>query len=141
QFVGVEDTRQVALLLLAAPMDQGRAEQIEGTRSRQYRRADAGVLFVKYDLLRETRTAAAIFLRPGDPDPAGGVHRLLPTDALFQGLEIGGDALVGRVVDANLRRQIGVEPAAELATECRMLRAVGKIHDRDPPGDRLRRGY
>src|SRR5215472_2030625 len=71
-----------------------------------------------------------------EPDPTRGVHRLLPGDALFQCLPVWGDALVGRVVDADLRRQVRLEPAADLAAECRMLRAVGKIHFR--PLRRLR---
>ena len=133
QFVGAKDARQVtALLLVAAPVDEARTEQVEAARPWQNRGAGADILLVEDDLLHEARTTAAIFLGPRDPDPARGVHRLLPLDALFQYRAVGGDALVGRVVDANLGRQVGLEPAAELAAECRMLRAVGKIHGSGP---------
>src|ERR1700730_5094584 len=142
QLVSVKDARQVApLLLVAAPVNEARTQQVKGARGGQYRGAGADILLVEDDLLHEARTAAAIFLGPRDPDPARGVHRLLPLDPLFQCLAVGCDALVGRVVDADLRRQIGLEPAADLAAECRMFRAVGKIHGADPPDDRRRRGY
>src|SRR6266436_8632719 len=129
QFVGAKDARQVApLLLVAAPVNEARTQQVEGARRWQNRGAGTDILLVEDDLLHEIGAAPAIFLGPRDPDPARGVHRLLPLDALFQCRKVGSDALVGRVVDANLGRQVGLEPAAELAAECRMLRAVGKIH-------------
>src|SRR5208337_1454838 len=71
---------------------------------------------------------AAIFLGPGDPDPTGGVHLLLPGDALFQYLAVGRDALVGSVVDADLGRQVGFEPMTKFAAEGSVLGTVGEIH-------------
>jgi len=103
QFVGVEDARQVALLLLLGPpMNEARAEQVEPAGPRQDRSAGAREFLVEDDLLHKVGAAAAILLGPGEPDPARCVHRLLPLDALFQGLAVWGDALVGRVVDADV---------------------------------------
>ncbi len=115
-------------LRLGAALDQGRAEQVDRTRPRQDRRAGAEILLVENNLLHEIGAAPAVFLGPGNPDPAGGVHLFLPGDALFQGLAVGGDALVGGVVDADLGRQVRFEPPAELGAKGGMLRAVGKIH-------------
>src|SRR5439155_6822396 len=73
QFVSVEDARQVAaLLLVAAPVNEARTQQVEGARGRQYRRPGADILFVEDHLLHKARTAAAILLGPRDPDPARG---------------------------------------------------------------------
>ena len=120
------------LLHVAAPVNEARTQQVEAARSWQNRSAGADILLVEDDLLHEIGTAAAILLGPRDPDPARGMHRLLPLDALFQCRAVGCDALVGRVVNADIGGQIGLEPAAELAAERRMLRAVGKIHGSGP---------
>jgi hypothetical protein len=88
----------------------------------------ARVLLVEDDLLHKARAAAAEFLGPGDPDPTRRMHRPLPGDAFFECLAVGGDALVGRVIDANLRRKIGGEPLSEFGAKLGMLRTVGKIH-------------
>src|SRR6516164_10339021 len=83
QLVGIEDARQMALLLfLCPPMNQARAEQIEAACPRQHRRAGVRVLLVEDDLLHKVGAAATIFLWPGEPDPPRGVHHLLPLDAL-----------------------------------------------------------
>ena len=91
-------------------------------------RPGAEIFLVEDHLLHKAGAAPAIFLGPGDPDPAGGVHRLLPGNALFERLAVGRDALVGGIVDADLRRQVGFEPAAELGAEGRVLGAVGEVH-------------
>jgi hypothetical protein len=62
------------LLRFAAPVDEGRAQQVEGARRRQYRSAGAKILLVEDDLLHDIGTAPAIFPAPGDADPAGGAH-------------------------------------------------------------------
>src|SRR5437588_3831548 len=83
--VGAEDPRQMALfLLLGPPVDQRRAQQAEPAGAGQDRGAGAEILLVIDDLLHEAGAAPAIFLGPGKPDPAGGVHPLLPGDALLQ---------------------------------------------------------
>ncbi len=125
-------------------MDQGRAEQVQGVRGRQYRRAGAEIFLVEDHLLHELGAAAAVFVGPGDADPAGRMHLFLPGDALFEDLAVGGDPLVGGVVDLDVVREIGFEPAAKLGAKGRMFRTVGKIHDAlsDPlsvPGAALRR--
>ena len=56
------------------------------------------------------------------------MHLLLPGDALFQSLAVGGDALVGGIVDFDFLGEIVVEPLPELGAESGMLRAVGEIH-------------
>jgi hypothetical protein len=61
------------------------------------------------------------------------VHLLLPGDALFEGLAIGGDALVGGAVDFDVVGGIGLEPVPELGAKGGMFRAVGKIHVSRPP--------
>ena len=126
QLVGAENARQMPLfLLLGSPVDEGRAQQVQRARRRQDGRAGAEIFLVENDLLHKAGAAPAIFLRPGDPDPAGGVHLLLPGNALFQCLAIGRDALVGGIVDADLRRQVFFEPVAEFGAESRVLGAVG----------------
>jgi hypothetical protein len=129
QLVGAEDTRQVALLLfLGAPMDKGRAQQVQCAGCRQDRGASAEIFFVENHLLHKTGAAAAILGGPGNSDPARGVHRLLPGDALFERLTVRRDALVGGIVDADLRRQMGLEPMTEFNPKFCVLRAVGEIH-------------
>ncbi len=133
QLVGAEDLRQMPLLLLfGAPVDEGRAQQVERAGGRQDRGAGAEILLVEDDLLHEIGAAAAIFLGPGNADPAGGVHLLLPGDALFERLAVGRDALVGSIVDTDLGRQIGFEPMAQFGAEFCVLRAVGEIHGGTP---------
>ena len=60
------------------------------------------------------------------------MHCLLPRNALFERLPVGRHALVGGVVDADLGRQVPVQPAPELGAECRVLRAVGEVHSSMP---------
>src|SRR6267154_717950 len=87
ELVGAEDARQVPLfLLLRSPMNERRAQQVQRARRRQHRRTGAEIFLVEDHLLHKARAAPAIFLGPGDADPAGGVHRLLPRNALFEGL-------------------------------------------------------
>ena len=120
--VGAEDLRQMArFLVLGAPVDQRWAEQVEAALARQDRCAGAEILFVPDHLLHEAGAAAAIFLGPGNADPAGGVHLLLPGDALFQDLAIRGNALILRVLNLQIIAEVGVEPSAELATEFGMF--------------------
>ncbi len=127
--VAGQDFRQIALLLfLGAPMDQRRAQQAHADRAGQDRRAGAEILLVEDDLLHEAGAAPAIFLRPGDADPAGGVHFLLPGAAAFQRLAIGRDALVLRVLDLEVVGQVRVEPGAQLAAEGGVFRGVGEVH-------------
>src|SRR5215469_12267382 len=118
------------LLLFRAPVDEGRSQEIKRVCGRQNRPAGAEILFVEDDLLHKAGAAAAIFFGPGDSDPAGCVHLLLPGDALFQCLAVRRDALVGGVVDADLGRQIFLEPIAEFGTKRRVLGAVCEIHRR-----------
>jgi hypothetical protein len=56
------------------------------------------------------------------------VHPLLPRDALFERLPVRRDALISGIVDADLRRKICFDPAAEFGAKRRVLRAVGEIH-------------
>src|SRR5436190_5406 len=59
---------------------------------------------------------------------AGGVRLLLPGAALFEDLAVGGDALILRVLDFEVFRQIGFEPVPELATEGGVLGRIGEVH-------------
>jgi hypothetical protein len=86
------------------------------------------IFLVEYDLLLKTGAGAAILLGPRDPDPAGGMHCLLPRNSLFERLPVGRDALVGASVDTDLRRKVRFEPAPELRMKCRVLEAVGEVH-------------
>src|SRR6266404_204819 len=133
QLVGAEYPRQVALLLLfGPPVDQGRTQQVQRARGRQYRGSGAEIFLVKDDLLHKAGAPPAIFLGPRDPDPAGSVHRLLPSDAFFERLAVRRHALVGGIVDADLRGQIRLEPMAEFGAECSVLGAVGEVHGSGP---------
>ena len=124
-----EDARQMALFLrLGAALDQRRTQEVDGASPRQDRGAGAEILLVENHLLHKAGAAPAIFFRPGNPDPAGGVHLFLPGDALFQGIAVGGDALVGGVIDLDFLGEIVVKPLPELGAESGMLRAVGEIH-------------
>src|SRR3954465_14640834 len=127
--VAAEDLRQVALLLrLGAPMNEGRAQEAHADRAGQDGGAGGEILLVENALLHEAGAAAAIFLRPGQPDPAGGMHLLLPGATLFERLAIRGDALVLRVLDLQILRQIGVEPGAELSAERGVCGRIGEVH-------------
>ncbi len=122
------------LLLLVAPMNERRAQEVEAALARQDRCPDAEVFLVPDHLLHEIGAAPAVFLGPRDPDPAGRVHLLLPGDALYQDLAIGRDALVLRVLDLEILAQICLEPITELAAEGGVLGCVGKIHGGSSPG-------
>src|SRR5260370_5339124 len=129
QLVGAEDARQVPLLLLfGSPMNERRAQQVQRARCRQNRRTGAEIFLVEDHLLHKARAAPAIFFGPGDPDPAGGVHRLLPPNALFECLAVGRHALVGAIVDADLGRQVPFDPTPELSPKSRVLGALGEVH-------------
>ena len=117
-------------LRLGAALDQRRTQEVDRAGSRQDRGAGAEILLVENHLLHKAGAAPAIFLGPGNPDPAGGVHLFLPGDALFQSLAVGGDALVGGIVDFDFLGEIVVKPLPELGAESGMLRAVGEIHVR-----------
>jgi len=129
QLVGAEDAWQMPLLLLfGSPMDERRAQQVQRARRRQNGRTGVEIFLVEDHLLHKAGAAAAIFLGPGDSDPAGGVHLFLPGDALFERFAIRRDALVGGIVDADLGGQVRPEPTAEFGAERRVLWAVGEIH-------------
>src|SRR5947207_4405628 len=135
--VAAEDRWQIPFFLrLGAPMNEGGAEKAHADRARQDRRAGAEILLVEDYLLHKAGAAAAIFLWPGQADPAGRVHPLLPGAALFERLAVGGDALVLRVLDLEIVREIGVEPSAKLTAEFGVVRRIGEIHGRGPPEDR-----
>ena len=127
--VAGQDFRQIALFLfLAAPVDQRRAEQVHADRAGQDRRAGAEILLVEDNLLHEAGAAPAIVLRPGDADPAGRMHLLLPGAAALQRLAIGRDTLVLRILDLEVVGQVGFEPGAELAAEGGVFWSVGEVH-------------
>src|SRR5437763_16990238 len=112
-------------------MGERGAQQVQRARRRKHRRTSAEIFLVEDHLLHKAGATAAIFLGPGDPDPPGGMHRLLPRDALFERLPVGRDTLVGGIVDAGLRRQVRFEPVAKFAAEGRMLGTVGEINGAD----------
>src|SRR5262249_12360355 len=111
-----QDRLEVPLFLgLGAELDQRRTEGIEGAVTGPGRRMCGEILLVEDDLLDEAGAAAAIFLGPGDADPAGGIHLLLPGDAFVERLAVRCDARIRRVLDLEVVGQIGVEPGAEPA--------------------------
>jgi hypothetical protein len=57
------------------------------------------------------------------------VHRLLPDAAALEGLAIGRDAVVGGVVQTQLRREIRGEPVAEFLAKALVLGGELEIHD------------
>jgi hypothetical protein len=131
-----EDPRQVlALLRVGAPVDDRRAHQVQAHRARQHGRARGRVLLLVDDPLDEACPPAAVLRRPVDADPARGVHGLLPRAAALERLTIGGDAVVGGVVQAELGGQVSGQPLAELVAEGVLLGGVLEVHD----GQRLRR--
>src|SRR5947199_11002 len=82
--VEAEDPWQIPFFLLfGARMNEGWAQQAHADRAGQDRRAGAEILFVEDHLLHKAGAAPAIFLWPGQADPAGRVHLLLPRAALF----------------------------------------------------------
>ena len=63
------------------------------------------------------RAAAAVLLRPRDADPAGDVHRLLPSAPALERGAIGRHAVVGRIVETEVSREVRREPVAERLTK------------------------
>src|SRR5260370_7447249 len=117
QLVGAEDARQGPLLLLCgSPMNERRAQQVQRVRCRENRRTGAEIFLVEDHLLHKARAAPAIFFGPGDPDPAGGVHRLLPPNALFEGLAVRRHALVAAISNPALTPQFPFHPPPDLAS-------------------------
>src|SRR5579862_9458910 len=120
--LGAQNLRQMPRFLrLVAPMNEGRAEQVEPALARQDRGAGAEIFLVPDHLLHEIGAAPAIFLGPRDPDPAGFVHLLLPGDALYEDVAVGRDPLVLRVLDLEILREVGLEPVPKLAAELGMF--------------------
>src|SRR5204863_7760931 len=77
--VAAEDLWQIPLLQrLGAQMNEGGAEKAHAARAGQDGRAGAEILLVEDHLLHKAAAAPAIFLWPGQADPAGRVHLLLP---------------------------------------------------------------
>src|SRR5207247_11171324 len=83
----------------------------------QDRRACRGVLLVPDDPLDQAGAATPVLLRPRDPEPTGGVHRLLPRAAALERLAIGCDPIVGRVVETEVGGEVRREPLAKLRAE------------------------
>jgi hypothetical protein len=111
--LGGENARHEARLLRRRPhFDQGGSDHADARIARQHRRPHAEALLVVDELLHQGRPAPAVFLGPGDPDPARLVHDALPGHPALEGIAIGRHPLVGGIVHAELRRQIGREPAA-----------------------------
>jgi hypothetical protein len=127
--VGVLDGWQVTLLLsVGAPVHEGGADQVEAHAARQHRGPRRRVLLVPDDPLDQPGAAPAVLLGPRDADPAGRVHRLLPRAPALEGLAIGRHPVVGRVVEAEVGGQVGLEPAAEFLAERLLLGGVLKVH-------------
>ena len=128
-FFSAEDRGQVpSLLLVGAPVDDGRPHEAQAHVARQHRGACRGVFLVPDHALDQRRAATTVFRRPRDPDPARLVHRPLPAAPTLERFAIGGDAIVGRIVEAQLGRQVGVEPRTKLPAE-RVLRGrVLEVH-------------
>src|SRR5579862_1128931 len=116
------------LLRLGAELDEGWAEQVERAVTGEDRRMRPEILLIEDHLLDKARATPAILLGPRDADPAGGIHFLLPVDALLERLAVGRDARIRRVFDLEIVGQVGVEPGAELAAKRGMFRGVGEIH-------------
>ena len=110
-------------------MDDGRPDQAQPHVPRQHGRAGDGVLLVPDDALDQPGVAAPVLFGPRDADPARGVHRFLPDAAALEGLAIGRDAVVGSVVQTQLRPQIRGEPVAEFLAEALVLGGELEIHD------------
>src|SRR6185312_1095822 len=124
-----EDRGQVALLLrFGAELDQRRPQQPDRAVPGEDRRVRPEILLVEDHLLDKAGAAPAVFLGPGDADPAGGVHLLLPGDALFERLPVGRDARIRCVLNLQIVGQIGLEPGAEFAAKFGVLGGVGEIH-------------
>src|SRR6185503_4470428 len=127
--VAAQDARQVALLLrLGAPLDDGRARHADAGVAGEHGGARPEALLVVDDLLHQGGAAAAVLLGPRDPDPARRVHAALPLAPALEGLAVGGDPLVGRVLDAEIVGEVRVEPAADLGAEALLLGRVGEVH-------------
>ena len=128
--LGGEDAGQEApLLLLPPPLDEGRAGHADARVARQDGGPGAEALLVVDDLLHEGGPAASVFLGPRDAHPAGLEHGPLPPYPALEGRAVRGDALVGGIVDAEITRQVGGEPAPQLLPERFLLRGVVKVHE------------
>ena len=127
--VRVQDRREIAsLLLVGAPVNERRADQIQAHVSRQHRSARGGVLLVPDHALDQAGAAAAVFFRPRDADPTGGVHLRLPEAASLEGFAVRRHAIVGGIVEAQLGRQMLHEPVAELLAKLLVPGRVLEVH-------------
>src|SRR6202040_3079942 len=63
-----------------------------------------------------------------DPDPPGLVHGLLPGAPPLERLAIGGHAIVGGIVEAEIRRKVLGQPRAELVAKGLLLGRVLEVH-------------
>jgi hypothetical protein len=58
------------------------------------------------------------------------VHGLLPGAAALEGLAVGGDPIVGGIVQAELGGKVGGEPVAEFLAEGLVLLRLLEVHGR-----------
>ena len=124
-----QDPLDVALFLeLGAELDQGRPAHSKAEVAGNDWGARPRVLLIVDNLLDKSGAASAEFLRPGDSGPSRRVELGLPHPPLLEYVARGGDALVHRVVNAQLRIEIVREPLPQLHAKRFLFRRKRKIH-------------
>src|SRR5207302_4797608 len=135
---GREDLRQVTLLLRRGPVFHERGpEHRHAATIDQLRRLGGRHLLVEDDHLDDRRAAPAELARPVEADVARLAHALLPGAELPDLVAVG--ARGGERAAAQVVRQVGLEPAADLLAERLFAVAEVEVHWEKgaPPPSRL----
>jgi len=125
---GEHGRNEAALLLLAAPLHERRADHHDTDRVDRLRRVRASHLLGVDELPQERRAAAAVLARPVDPHPVAGVHGTVPGEELLEALV--GILLLVELSGAEVPREIVGEPGAQLRAERLLLGRVAEVHRR-----------
>jgi len=123
--------KELALLLLAPPLQDRRADERVAEEVGPHRGLDPGELLGEHDALHRAQPLAAVLLRPGRTDPAALVELLRPLLVELRPLirsQVGCLAGFGRL-DPAIGQVLG-EPPADLGAERLGVGVVGQVHRR-----------
>ena len=123
--VGREDRLEVARLLLLRPVrDDRRPGHVEADHADMGRSLHRGELLVEDRLEAVRRTRAAVLLRPGQPCVAGLVQLAAPL--ADEGIL---EPLGAAAAAALVRREVRIDPGAQLRPKRPLLLRVAQVHE------------